>query len=246
MKKVEIFDTPEELSRRAAQLFAEASRRAIGERGHFTAALAGGSTPKGLYKILADENDEFRAGVGWKKVFIFFGDERNVPPNDEQSNYKMAHEVFLSNVPLPRQNIFRIKGELSAKDAAEDYSKTIRRFFKLDDDELPRFDLILLGLGDDAHTASIFPHTSAAENPQDIAAAVNVRKLQTERVTLTAKTINQAREILFLVSGEAKASALKNVLEGEFQPEEFPAQLIKPTDGELIWLTERGAASLLD
>ena len=216
---------------------------AVGQRGRFTIALAGGSTPKSLYNLLATNA---RTTLPWDRMFFFWGDERHVPPTDPESNYRMADEAMLSKVPVPPGNVFRIKTENpEAAAAAEDYEKTIRKFFALEAGQFPRFDLILLGMGPDGHTASLFPGTTALQEKLRLVVANWVEKMKTHRISLTLPVLNAARCVTFLVSGTDKAPALKAVLEENVPPEQYPAKLIKPSDGKLIWLIDRAAASQL-
>lgn len=233
-----------DLSRQAAHLFAELAGRAIEERGRFVVALSGGSTPRSLFQLLAGE--EWRSKVEWEKVHLFWGDERTVAPDHPDSNYRMSRESLLDPLHLPPANIHRILSEEAPPErAARLYEEEIRRFFELRPGRLPRFDLIFLGLGEDAHTASLFPHTPALEEKQRLVVANPVSSLSTSRITFTEPVINHARAVVFLVGGSAKAEALKNVLEGERRPKHWPAQLIQPTEGKLFFVVDREAASRL-
>ena len=231
-----IFEGPRELARAAAQTFVEDAAKSIQEKGSFAVALAGGSTPKALYELLATE---YRDTVDWKKVHAFFGDERTVPPDHEGSNYRMAQHALLSRVPVG--SVHRMRGELEPREAATLYEEELETFFG----GAPRFDLVLLGIGEDGHTASLFPGTPAlnvadrwtVENPVD--------KLDSVRLTLTVPVLNAAKKILFLVAGEGKARALKEILGGDADPHEYPAKLIRPK-GRTVWLVDRAAAQLLD
>ena len=241
---VNIYPNFEILSQTAAEMFVNFANEAIRERGQFTVALAGGSTPKSLYQLLATEriNDK----LDWKKTFFFFGDERNVSPGNAESNFKMANEILFEPLMFPAGNIFRWETELkNAEIIAENYEETIKDFFVLAANEFPRFDLILLGMGDDGHTASLFPFTDALNQTEKIAAANYVEKLQTSRLTLTFPVINNAANIIFLVSGANKAEILCEVLEGEFQPEKFPSQKVNPGNGDIYWLIEANASQKL-
>lgn len=237
MTKIKVFDNLKSLSRFAAEKFIKIGNDAIEKNNKFTVALAGGSTPKMLYKLLAC--NEFRSNIDWKKVFFFFGDERNVAPDLDDSNFKMANESLFQPLHISNENIFGWQTELeNADEIAEDYEKKIRDF-------LP-FDLILLGMGDDAHTASLFPNTEALNETEKIAVANFVEKFDAYRLTLTFPVVSKAANIIFLVSGENKAEALRKVLQGEFQPDDFPAQNVKPENGNLWWLVDEAAAKLLD
>jgi 6-phosphogluconolactonase len=233
-----VYETPEELARAAARDFAARAREAITERGRFAVALAGGSTPKATYKVLArDYADE----LDWSKVHVFFGDERPVPPDHEDSNYRTARETLLSRIRVG--SVHRIRCELPSGEAAAAYEEDLRKFFE--PDELPRFDLILLGLGADGHTASLFPHTPALEETDRWVVANPVLKLGTTRLTLTVPVINVAKAVTFLVSGSDKAEALKEILERDAVPREYPAKLIRPKNGDLTWMVDRAAAKRL-
>jgi 6-phosphogluconolactonase len=234
---VHIYSSSEELSRAAAREFAARAEEAIEERGRFAVVLAGGSTPETMYGILArDYIDQ----IDWSRVYVFFGDERSVPPHHEDSNLKMASEVLLDHVPVA--NVHRIRGELPPDEAAEAYEEELRTFFQTED--VPRFDLILLGLGADGHTASLFPWTPALEVQDCWVVANPVPRLDTTRITLTVPVINAARVVYFLVAGEDKAKALGAILEGDADPHAYPATLIQPPGGPQ-WLLDQSAASLL-
>jgi 6-phosphogluconolactonase len=242
---IEIAADGNHLCRVAAQEFARLAQSAIGEAGRFAVALSGGNTPRGVYSLLAEEYQD----LPWNKVHVFFGDERNVPPDHLESNYRMAHEALLSRVALPAQNIHRFRTELGPESAASDYEQQLRSFFHLAPGQWPRFDLLLLGLGDDGHTASLFPGTSALAECSRLAVANWVEKFHAFRFTLTFPVLNHAAEVLFLVSGAGKAETLKQVLGPGSQPlfpaQPFPAQRIQPENGRLLWLLDQDAARLL-
>ena len=241
--EIRTLTTPQELFAAAAEEVVRTGNDAVAERGRFTIALAGGSTPKSLYNLLATNA---RTTLPWDHMFFFWGDERHVPPADPESNYRMAEEAMLSKVPVPPGNVFRIKTENpEAAAAAEDYEKTIRKFFALEPGQFPRFDLILLGMGPDGHTASLFPGTAALQEKSRLVVANWVEKMKTHRISLTLPVLNAARCVTFLVSGTDKAPALKAVLEENVPPEQYPAKLVKPSEGKLIWLIDRAAASQL-
>jgi 6-phosphogluconolactonase len=241
--EIRTLTTPQELFAAAAEEVVHAANEAVAQRGRFTIALAGGSTPKSLYNLVATNA---RTTLPWDRMFFFWGDERHVPPTDPESNYRMAEEAMLSKVPVPPGNVFRIKTENpEAAAAAEDYEKAIRKFFGLEPGQFPRFDLILLGMGPDGHTASLFPGTTALQEKSRLVVANWVEKMKTHRITLTLPVLNAARCVTFLVSGTDKAPALKSVLEENVPAEQYPAKLIKPSDGKLIWLIDRAAASQL-
>ncbi len=228
----------------AAELFVASAERTLGEHGTWTCALSGGSTPRATFNLLAQA--PFADRVAWRRVYLFWGDERHVPPEDPDSNYRMVAESLLKNVPIPPDHVHRVLAELpSAAAAATAYEATLRSVFKLAVGELPRFDFVLLGMGPDGHTASLFPGTPALTEQDALVVANPVAKLHTERVTLTTPVLNNAREIVFLVTGAEKADALAAVLRGERRPEELPSQLINPANGTLTWLVDRAAAAKL-
>jgi 6-phosphogluconolactonase len=239
--KVTVLEGAEEVARAAAERFVELAQAAVGERGRFAAALSGGSTPRRAYELLAGE--DYRGRVDWPRAHLFFGDERMVPPDDSESNYRMAGEALLSRVPIPPENVHRINGLGDALANARLYEDELRTFFN--DDAWPRFDLVLLGMGDDGHTASLFPGTAALDERAAWVAANWVEKFNAYRVTLTAPAINRAAHVLFLVTGAGKAEALGEVLRGEPDPRRLPSQLIRPLDGALEWLVDRAAAARL-
>jgi 6-phosphogluconolactonase len=235
--------TPQDLFQAAAEEVISVATAAVEQRGRFTIALSGGSTPKNLYTLIAANAS---TSLPWEHIFFFWGDERHVPPTDSESNYRMAQEALLSKVPVPPANIFRIPTENSdASAVAEAYEQTLRKFFALAAGEVPRFDLILLGMGPDGHTASLFPETAALQEKSRLVVANWVEKLGTSRITLTIPVLNAARRVAFLVSGADKAPALHEVLEGNGPGERYPSKLVQPSDGKLIWFVDRAAASEL-
>lgn len=243
-KMIKILDDDLHLNNFAAEKFVEIANQSIKKNNQFTVALAGGSTPKSLYQLLASE--KFRDKIDWSKVYFFFGDERHVSPTDKDSNFKMANESFFESLKIDEKNIFRWQTESNeAEKIAADYEYKIKNFFDLSAADLPRFDLILLGMGNDGHTASLFPLTEALTETKKIAVANRVEKLDTTRLTLTLPTINNAANVVFLIKGADKGETLQNVLEGDFQPDKYPSQAVKPRDGNLYWLIEREAARLL-
>ncbi len=239
--EIRTLTTPQELFEAGAELVAHAAKEAVDERGRFALALSGGSTPRSLYNLLATNA---RNSLPWDKMFFFFGDERHVPPTDKDSNFKMANEAMLSKVPVPQENIFRVPAENpDAAAAAEAYDQTLRKFFALDPGQLPLFDLILLGLGPDGHTASLFPGTAALQEKSKLVVANWVEKFNTYRITFTIPVLNTGRRVAFLVSGTDKAPALQAVLQSDAPGEQYPAKLVHPANGKLIWLVDRAAAS---
>jgi 6-phosphogluconolactonase len=240
MTAIRIFADPQTLADAAARYVVERAQTAISERGRFSVALSGGSTPRHLHLRLA--SPPLVDQVDWPRVHVFFGDERCVPPDDERSNFRMAHETLLSKVPIPQTQIHRMRGELPPSEAAEDYTRELKAYFG---DEPPRLDLILLGMGDNGHTASLFPGLSAVHEQQRWVVAEYVAEVGMWRVTLTPVVLNLAREDVFLVAGAAKASMLRQVLEGPYAPEALPAQVVRPAPGEVIWMVDAAAAAEL-
>jgi len=237
--------TPPEVATAAAQLFTDAANQAIASRGLARIAISGGTTPKAMFALLADPAQPFLKSVPWDKLYLYWVDERCVPPTDADSNYRMTNEVMLSKVPLPADHIFRMEGELDPEVAAAHYEATIRNSFKLEGAETPTFDLILLGMGDDGHTASLFPHTEGLENITHIVIPNHVPQKDTWRITLTFPVINQGREVAFLIEGAAKAQVLSDVFTGPYQYETYPSQLIRPATGKLTLLLDSAAAAKL-
>lgn len=238
---IRVFEDPQSLFEGAAEEFASQTTAAVRSRGRFTVALSGGSTPRSLYSLLAT-----RASLPWDKIYFFFGDERHVPPDNPESNYRMARESLLSKIPIPPENIFRVPAENpDANKAAEAYQQTLRTFFNTAPGSFPRFDMILLGMGPDGHTASLFPGTAALQEKARWVVSNWVEKFKTDRLTLTLPVLNNAAVVMFLVSGQDKAGILKEVLEGTQPGEHVPSKLIKPSNGELIWMVDRAAATQL-
>jgi 6-phosphogluconolactonase len=219
--------------------FVEAGCVAIAERGAFNVALSGGNTPRAAYRRLA--SDPLREQLPWENVFVYFGDERCVPPDDERSNYRMAREAFLDAVPLPEENVYRIRGELDPGIAANEYASLLRTELG----QTPRFDLVLLGLGEDGHTASLFPGTPPDVDDNVVVRAVYAQSQAMWRVTLTPQVINAAAGVVFAVEGAAKASILAAVYEGPRDTTKYPAQIVAPASGNLTWLVDETAASAL-
>ena len=236
--------TPQELFAAAADEVVRAANEAVAQRGRFTIALSGGSTPRSLYNLLATNA---RTTFPWDHTFFFWSDERHVPPTDPESNYRMAGEAMLSKVPVAASNVFRVLAENpDAAASAQAYEQALRNFFQLNSGEVPRFDLILLGLGPDGHTASLFPESAGLQERSRLVIANWVEKFKTSRITFTLPVLNAARTVAFLVSGTDKAPALHAVLEDKAAPgERYPAKLVRPTDGNLIWFVDRAAASEL-
>lgn len=239
--EVRIFHEVERLSRAAANLFIEQSNHAIRERGRFLVALNGGSTPARLFQLLAAE---YSKEIDWSNTHIFWGDERCVPPTDAGSNYGQAHKALLSQVPIPDGNIHRVKGELDPASAAKEYGETLKQLSE-DDFDFSRFDLVYLGMGEDGHTASLFPNSPVQTTEPVIAVTANYQDRPANRVTLTQLVFNQARMVVFMATGEKKANTLAEVLSDRYNPAQYPAQRIDPKDGQLIWLVDDAAASKL-
>jgi len=233
------------VARRAAEEFLRVATEAVAQRGSFTVALAGGSTPKALYSLLVSD-PAFRGNLPWERLNFFFGDERHVPPDNDQNNFRMANESLFSKAPVPPTQIFRIRAEYpDAEKAALEYEQALRAYFKVKDGEYPRFDLVLLGMGDEGHTLSLFPGTKALHASNRVVVRNWVGKLFTDRITLTAPAANQANRVIFMVTRVDKAPALKAVLEGPYEPDQLPAQLIQPASGKLLWLVDQAAGSML-
>lgn len=238
--EVAIFADAAQLAQAAVSGFRAAAQGAIAQHGRFTVALSGGNTPRTVYSLVAQE---CRESLDWQKIFIFFGDERHVPPDDQQSNYRMARESLLSRVPLPEQNVFRVRAELPAQQAAEDYESKLRAFFQLAPAEFPRFDLIFLGLGEDGHTASLFSGSAALSESTRLVVANWVEKFRSFRITVTFPVLNAADQVAFLVSGESKAGIVKDVFTSPYGA--YPSQMVHPRQGRLLWMFDQRAARLL-
>jgi len=237
---IQILKDLDEISQRAADLFVETAAQAIAQRGRFLAALSGGNTPLGLFRLLAAP--PYRDQVDWTRTHLFWGDERCVPPDDPGSSYGEAKKVLLDNIPIPAENVHRIVSDDEPAAAATDYARVLKVFSIKDDAapslDWPRFDLVLLGMGDDAHTASLFPGSPVDVSTPTLAVTAQYQDRPAQRITLTPLVINAARRIVFLVSGASKAEPLVKVLFGDYHPENLPAQWIKPADGEVIWLVD--------
>lgn len=235
---ISIFKTIEELTMAVAEYFVTIAQRSISSRGEFNVVLSGGSSPKSLYEMLA--SPDFKHQVEWDKVNFFFGDERYVPANDPENNALMVKKAMFDPLQISSSNIFAVNTSFSPEEAAKKYISTISDHFK---DQQIRFDLILLGLGDNSHTASLFPFTSVLSDKSASVKAVFLETQNVYRITMTAPLINQARHIAFLVYGKAKADAVRHVLEKELNEKKYPAQLIHPEKGDLQWYLDEAAAS---
>ena len=236
--KIHVFKTVQELLMAVADYFVTVAQSSISSRGEFNVVLSGGSSPKRLYEMLA--SSDLKHQVEWDKVHFFFGDERYVPANDPENNALMVKKALFDPLNISLSNIFAVDTSLSPEEAAKKYALTINDHFR---NQKIRFDLILLGLGDNSHTASLFPYTSVLSNKSASVKAVSLENVY--RITMTAPLINQARNIAFLVYGEAKAESVHHVLENELNEKKYPAQLIQPGDGELRWYLDEAAASCL-
>lgn len=237
--EVKIVPDSAALARTAAQEFHRLAEAAVRERGRFAVALSGGNTPRAVYSLLASEHKE----LPWDRIHIFFGDERHVPPDHPDSNFRMASESLLSKVPIPVKNVHRIRTELEAEAAATEYDEQLRGFFHLINHDWPRFDLIFLGIGEDGHTASLFPGSKALAETSRRVIANWVEKFKAFRVTLTFPVLNHAAEVIFMVSGTDKAQILSEVLRPGAR--KYPAQNVQPENGQLLWLVDQDAGSLL-
>lgn len=242
--EVRIFKDLSALSQAAAQEFRRAAIEASRARQRFTVALAGGSTPKAMFKLLTADHQAGKNGIPWEQAEVFFGDERHVPSTDSESNYRMASDTLLSRVPIPPPRIYRVQTELDPTTAAAKYEKEIREVFSASLG-MPRFDLILLGMGPDGHTASLFPDTKALNENSALVVANWVAKLERHRITFTFPLINAAAEVLFVAGGADKATMLRNVLRGDPSGQTYPAQRIRPADGRLVWMVDETAAQML-
>jgi len=238
---LKIFTNPEELSQFAARQFSELAQEAIDRNGRFTVALTGGSSPKRLYQLLAQS--PYKEQIPWQKVHIFWGDERFVPISDDRSNARMAFDTLLKHVDVPENQIHVMTDGQPAEVFAEKYERTIKEHFG---EALPAFDLILLGMGDDGHTASLFPETEVLQEKEKLVSSLYLSSQGMHRITMTAPLINQAKQIIMLVFGKKKAATLQAVLKGPHQPGHLPVQLIQPKNGQLTWLVDEEAAAHLE
>lgn len=240
-REIEVLPTAADLFHAAAEEFTRVGRQAIGAQGRFAVALSGGSTPKGLYSLLAASYPDFP----WARTYLFFGDERHVPPTGAESNYRMVSEALLSKIAIPAQNVFRIKAENpDAAAAAADYETQLRKFFELKPSEFPRFDLIFLGIGPDGHTASLFPDSEGLKENSKLVIANWVEKFKTHRLSFTFPVLNNAGEVIFLASGPDKSQMIHEVLQAKPTPQ-LPAQQVQPANGRLLWMLDESAAAKL-
>lgn len=233
------------LAQRAARYFVEKAEEAAAQRGRARIAISGGSTPKAAFQLLADPGQPWRTRMPWEKLDLFWVDERCVPPDNAESNYRMTREALLEHVPLRAEQIHRMEGELEPEAAAARYESDLRNSFRLEGAETPRFDLVALGMGEDGHTASLFPHTAAIHEMSHLVTANYVPQKEMWRITLTWPVINQASAVFFLIGGADKALILRDVLTGPNDPERLPSQLIWPAGGILTLILDKAAAALL-
>ena len=233
------------LARRAAQYFTEMAREAVEARGRARIAISGGSTPKAAFELLAHPMQPWRSRMPWERTELFWVDERCVPPGDPDSNYRMTREAMLDNVPLFPSQIHRMEGELEPEEGAARYESELRNTFRLEGAESPRFDLIALGMGNDGHTASLFPHSAAVHEMGRLVTANHVQNKDAWRITLTWPVINNAASVFFLIGGDEKAAVLKEVFMGPRDPDRLPSQLIRPSSGILTLILDKAAAAQL-
>jgi 6-phosphogluconolactonase len=235
-----VFSSLEALSAAAAVLVIDTARRAVAERGRFLWVLSGGTTPGPLYQLLAEPI--YSGQIDWARVHVFWGDERCVSADDPENNCKQARDSLLGNVPLPPENVHRIESELDPSIAASKYARLLKEYAS-PPLQWPQFDLVLLGMGEDGHTASLFPGSDPEASGPAMAATAQYQDRPSRRVTLTANVFNSASQIVFLVSGKSKSKALTSVLFGEFRPQDLPAQRIRPVSGDVVWMLDQAAAN---
>ncbi len=239
--QIQTFPDLEAISHQAAEFFLSLTRSSLQSKESFTVALSGGSTPRRFYDLLG--SDPYRGQIEWHRIHFFWVDERCVPPEHEQSNFKTVCDTLLSRVSVPGENIHRIRGEEDPEEAAREYERVIKTFWR--GMNIPVFDLIVLGMGEDGHTASLFPGSEALREEQRFAVPVYRKKPEIHRVTLTLPVLNNASQVLFLVSGQAKAKVLAEILEGEEKKSRYPAGLVSPAHGKITWLIDQEAAEKL-
>src|SRR5580698_4800117 len=240
-----VWSSPAEVALASARLLASRVEQAVATRGIARIAISGGSTPQATFKLLSDPAQPFLATVPWDKLQLFWVDERCVPPDNPESNYGVCRELLLTKVPIPAANVFRMEGELAPDVAASRYESTLRNVMKLEGAESPAFDLIVLGMGPDGHTASLFPNTEALNEMGRLVVANHVLQKETWRITLTWPVINQGAEVAFEVEGPGKTAIVAEVLTGPRDPERLPSQLIRPANGKLLFLLDQDAAAKL-
>jgi 6-phosphogluconolactonase len=242
--QVRVYPTRSAAAHAAAAQFVATAEKAMNARGRFTVALAGGNTPRDVYRLLATE--EYASMVDWPNVSVFWGDERCVPFNDPENNASMARETLLNHVPVAPNNIYRIQSQLPPEEAAQNYEQTLRRYFSGRGTNFPNFDLVLLGIGAEGHTASLFPGSPLLNEQERWVGAVYVEKMKSWRISLTPVALNAASKVLFTVIGEEKAQAVKQILTEPKQPNLLPAQVVDPPDGQVLWIFDKPAASLVN
>lgn len=237
---IKVFKDQRAASIAMAEKFTSIAEKTVAKQGRFTVALTGGSSPQTLYEIL--HSDPYRQLIPWNYCYVFWGDERVVPFNDERSNARMGFEKLLNHVPVPTDQIYRMNGKITPEKAADEYEIMLNRHFE---EQEPAFDLILLGMGADGHTASIFPGSEAVHEKRRLVTTGYNTEQGTHRITFTAPLINKSRHIFFAVFGDEKAETLRQVLEGDYRPEQLPAQLVKSERGEITWFLDEDSAKLL-
>lgn len=243
--RLNIVENLEEITRFAADEIVRQLKTPSSPSGNTAIALSGGSTPGNLYTRLGSRSTVSEK-IRWKHLHLFWGDERHVPPDHPQSNYRMVRETLLKHAPMPEENIHRVFAENpDAAAAADNYEEMLLSFYQLAEGRLPQFDCVLLGIGPDGHTASLFPGTAALRETKRLVVANRVQKLQTHRITMTAPVLSNAALIMILVSGREKAEVLKEIIEGDYRPDQLPVQLIRPVRGRMLWLVDRAAAGCL-
>jgi 6-phosphogluconolactonase len=236
-----IYRDPESLSVAVAEVITGLIIKKLRSNERFTLLLSGGNTPKKLYSLLA--KDEYRERINWKRIHVFFGDERIVPFSDERNNGRMAKEALIDHTPIPRDQVFYIDTERNVNEAVDEYEKILHQYF---DGEHFSFDLSLMGMGEDAHTLSLFPGSPVIKEKKRWVVSLYLEEQKAHRISLTPAIVNKSNEIFFLVTGQSKATAMSNVLKGSFQPERYPAQLIRPTNGDIHWYIDESAGSKLN
>lgn len=243
MREVRIFDSDQEVAAEAGEFLIWLGEQAITERGRFCLALSGGSTPRRLYGVLASQ---YARRLNWSQVEFYFSDERCVPLDHAESNFRMANDTLLGPLAVKSDHVFRIRGEDEPEQAAATYESLVRERVETGSEERPKFDLVLLGLGEDGHTASLFPGSPSVRETKRLVVASHAPRGIRDRVTLTPVSINDARTVVFLVAGAGKAAAVRRVLEEErIDPLQCPAKVIQPLDGRLVWFLDRMAAAQL-
>jgi 6-phosphogluconolactonase len=240
-RKIEIYPTKLELVKAVAEKIAVVINQTVHERGRCAIALSGGSTPRDVYVLLAAESYQKR--INWENVYLFWGDERTVPPDHSDSNFNMVREALLRHIAIPETNVYRMRGEITPETAASEYAQLLKEFFG---GKWPRFDLILLGVGEDGHTASLFPGTSALHETKKVVSAVFVPKFSTWRITLTLPLFNAARTVMFIMSGGSKSEIARRVVNAQQPDKELPATLIRPENGDLYWMLDADAARAIE